>query len=130
LVISASDTLNPQEPFATKFDVKNESLFKVQNITFKYKPRDIVFTGGGSVVSKGGFLNWNKEPIPFLESGETTSLLLPKPPYSSPVAKADIELHVSYRPAFLPFEKHKAKRFVTSVASDGSLHWMEKAISE
>ena len=75
LVISASDTLNPQNPFATKFEIKNESLFRVSNVIFKYRPRGIFFTKGGSV-SGEGFLAPDKKPIPNLESGESTSLLL------------------------------------------------------
>jgi len=128
LLISASDTLNPQKPFATKFEIKNESLFRVSNVVFKYRPRGIFFTQGGSV-SGEGFLAPNKKPIPYLESGESTSLLLPAPPMGD-VIKADIEFIISYRPAFLPFQIHKRKRFITEKAADNSFHWLEKAVAE
>jgi len=128
LTISASDTLNPQKPFATKFEITNESVFRVNDVIFKYRPRGIFFNGGGSV-SGEGFLAPDKKPIPFLESGETTSLLLPAPPMGD-VIRADIEFVVSYRPSFLPFQIHKKKRFTTEKGSDNTYHWLEKAISE
>ena len=53
-----------------------------------------------------------------------------KVPFSLPDQKVlDIEIVVYYRPAWYPFKRRDAFRFITKVAPDGQIYWVRRPAS-
>jgi hypothetical protein len=138
LSITPSNPLNSSDPFSTPFILKNDSLLWI-NIVNPYKcALNYVKTEKGVVFENCG-TSLVKPSIPQLEAGEPTTFMLPIPinkiiGNAGNIVNADIEIDVSYFPAFLPsfkiLEKHYRKRFTTYQSKDGTLQWGHKAKSE
>jgi hypothetical protein len=76
LYVTSTYSLDPSTPFSTKFDIRNESLLKVYEIKPVCKNVSVKMEGGGGV-SGPGTISTSQPPIPYLESGESTSFILP-----------------------------------------------------
>lgn len=131
LTIDSGDSLNPQDPFATRFSIKNDSIFSLYSIHRKTFIRKLRTLKDGDVIGDSSLVGI-LPPIPVLVAGEpsTFSVAADQIAYDSPYCYADIEIVVSFRPAFLPYRKTIAARFSTEKAIDGTLHWLPRAKSE
>lgn len=134
LTISPSHSLDQTTPLSTKFEIRNDSLFKVKDLKPVCKNVIIKMVGGGGIFNKTGkyAIRNSDPPVPYLDSGESTSFFLPESyvGFGAPIESADVIISVEYRPQFLLFSKEKRARFVTEKALDGTLKWTPKAISE
>ncbi len=130
LTIEPKESLDPSNPFATPFIIRNDSLLGVYSINLKTGIREVYAKGSDNKFSNFGTMT-DVPPIPKLDSGEPTTFFITFPfKTPSPITSADIEIMVSYRPVLLPFNRNKSLRFVTIQAKNGTLHWVPKAISE
>ena len=128
LSITPLTSLDPNRAFMTPFVVRNDSLLSINSIELECKSSRIVLENNAELI--GGF-KANIPPIPKLISGEESTFLLPYPPNLSPPVKfADVLVEITYSPSLLPFKKMSLKRFITVRASDGTFHWISKALSE
>lgn len=131
--VVSSYSLDQSTPFSTRFDVRNDSLLKVTEIKPVCKRVTVKMVGGGGLVDGGGTIRTAQPPIPFLESGETTTFVLPvsQIKFGAPIEYADVTISIAYRHLLLPLPPRvKLARFATEKASDGTLRWANKAISE
>ncbi|MGO9621802.1 MAG: hypothetical protein ACLPT6_10395 [Desulfobaccales bacterium] len=130
--VNISDSLNPINPFATKFVIRNDSLLPIYSVTPSFKNRKITTEAKNYIIGSDR-IDREKPvyPIPVLNPGDSTTFILPFPiNLMSPVIQADIEIIVSYRPALSPFKHENRFRFVTVPAIDNVLHWQPKSLSE
>ena len=122
LTIEPKESLDPSNPFATPFIIRNDSLLGVYSINLKTGIREVYAKGSNNKFSNFGTMT-DMPPIPKLDPGEPTTFFITFPfKTPSPITSADIEIMVSYRPVLLPFNRNKSLRFVTMQAKDGSLH--------
>lgn len=116
LSITPSGSLNPSDPFATPFVLQNDSLLWV-NLVKPYHCSLRKITTEDYLVFQGIDTAIDAPPIPRLDPGESTAFFLPFRTViilRAPINYADIEVVVSYYPAFIPFyKKEKRVRFVT-----------------
>jgi hypothetical protein len=132
--INPSGSLDPSDPFATPFILQNDSLLWINLIEYNFSIRKI--DTANYVVIKGIdiFPPINTPPIPYLSAREKTTIILPFRNaiiIPAPITYADIEIVVSYYPAFISFhKKEKRMHFVAIKSINGTLHWVDKAMSE
>lgn len=131
--ITPSGSLNPSDPFATPFVIQNDSLLWITNIKPYHCILRKVSTVNNEIFTNGNII-MELPSIPILESNEKTTILLPFRSVislSSPINFADVEIVVSYYPAFIFFyKKEKRVHFVTAQSTDRTLQWVSKAMSE
>lgn len=133
LSVDSSYSLDQSTPFSTRFDMRNDSMLKVTKIKPVCKRVTVKMVGGGGIVDGGGMIQTAQLPIPFLKSGETTSFFLPVShiKFAAPIEYADVTISIAYHHLLLPLPpREKLARFITVKASDGTLRWANKAISE
>lgn len=124
-----SGTIDPSNPFATPFILKNDSWLWINNV----RPYRVIIH---KVNNYSCNINTNLvvPPISQLTAGETTTFTLPVAELEytkAPINYLNIEIVVFYYAAFIPFyEKENHTRFVTIQSKDGKLQWTPKAISE
>ena len=131
LTIEAEVSLNPQDPFATPFSIRNDSIFDLRSVHCETFIRKLRTLKDGDVIGDSSLIGI-LPPIPNLESGESTTFFVSANQigYDSPYCYADVEIIVSFRPVFLPYRKTVDSRFSTEIAIDGTLHWIQRAKSE
>jgi hypothetical protein len=131
--VTSSYSLDPSTPFSTKFDIRNDSVLKVTEIKPICKRVTVKMVGGGGIDGEKGSIQTAQPPIPYLESGESTSFILPIAyiKFGAPIEYAEVTVSITYSHLFLPLPpREKLTRFVTEKGVDGILHWANKAISE
>jgi hypothetical protein len=136
LSITPSTPLDPLDPFSTPFSLRNDSLLWINFINpYKCELKHVETDRYVKFSNLGTELIAPK--IPQLESGEPTTFTLPFNKVignAGRITYADIEIDVSYYPAFSPsfkfLEKHYKKRFSTYHTKNDTLQWEHKAKSE
>jgi hypothetical protein len=121
-------TLNPVNPYTTQFNIKNETIFDVHHVNAVCWPRNMASENGFSVVSFGPLPNVHHE-IPLLGAGLSSTVDCPPVlggigSYSGTVADANLEILVSYRPSWWPFQREERYPFATRVDVKGAVHWV------
>jgi hypothetical protein len=129
LSIDSRESINPMDPFATPFTIKNESLLAIYSIEPSVFIRNI--RSGTSEMSHSSIFQIVPE-IPEIAPGEIATFFIPFPVKDvfSQITSADIEIIIMYRPTLLPFKLKIHKRFMTVKAQDNSLRWIPRALSE
>ncbi len=137
LSIHIGNTVDALNPFATQFILKNDSLLRV-NIVDPYQCIMNKVSGERVKINGAKFIK-DVPPIPFLEPNESTTFLLPfpnikfVPPTPRDIYYVDVEIIVSYYPAFFPqvniLKKEYRTRFITTKNKDGNLQWVHEAKS-
>lgn len=129
--VTSSESLNPSNPFATPFIIRNDSLLSLKSVTIKCGLRDVKCQGA---YFDNCYSQTRLPPIPCLKTNEPTTFLVPFPLRGFPVLSADIDIIVSYKPLWfplwLPLKRQKVFRFSTCKSSNGTLHWIPRATSE
>ena len=122
-------SLDPSNPFATPFEVRNNSILSIRSIKITGHIRNLIDARNNKVINVG--FERTIPPIPVLNDGEATTFLIPYAiGHPAPITYADVEIIISYRPVLLPYRNEKHIRFSTGQSEDGSLHWLPRAISE
>lgn len=140
LSATSSYSLNRSKPLYTKFDITNNSIFRINKIYIGCKNIHMKNLFGGEFKSyedENVFILPEKPIIPYLEPGETTSVSLPilnlihnENNFLRNIDYIDVILLVKYSPSFLPIDLENLFRFSTEKDSSGKLHWTKKSISE
>lgn len=129
--ISAASSLNPNNPFATPFIIKNDGLLWIKNIQYfcglyqlkyvdgsiaeRHAQGDVRFTHPSLASPK---IKANVSATVFCDFGELGS--------HGPITSGDIAIIVSYRPAFVFWQREQRQRFSTLKSADGVLSWHPK----
>jgi len=132
--ITPSELIETTNLYTTPFTIKNESLLPLRSIKTVWKFREIISENGKPIKFNGPYVRAVLPDIPFLESGESTTVFPPK--FYEPIKEArnlnhlDLEVVVLYRPYLLPFSRSKDLRFVTVKGANNTFRWITKATSE
>jgi hypothetical protein len=128
LEVGTDASLNPNDPFATPFVVKNHSLLSVGSLKQSCFLNFVLGAHGG--VARNFTTRWDDLPIPNLEPLEETTFGCAYPfIFLGPISYADIQVCISYRPALVPLRQEKRTRFITVRGKDGILRWVKIALS-
>jgi hypothetical protein len=119
---------DPASPFNVAFSVTNDGYFSVSQVDVECRVNEIILKNGASIVSLA--ITKGIEGVPELRRSDTYDALcefesLIKTP-DNPVARANIDIAVTYRPRAWPKRIVKCANFRTIKNSDGSLHWLQK----
>jgi len=134
ITISPSELIETTNLYTTPFAIKNESLLPLRSIKTVWKFREIISENGTPIKFNGPYVRAVLPDIPFLESGESSTVFPPK--LYEPIKEArklnhlDLEVVVLYRPYLLPFSRSKELRFVTVKGANDTFRWITKATSE
>ncbi len=126
--LSPSVSINPNDPFANRFEVSNTGSFAVYNIRIKAK-----FSGQFGMNT---FNNINvaakPEIIPELEPGQHPVQWIPVT-FNIPIRetyKFDLRLEITFTPSFVWWHRTLHQRFVTIRSKDGHFQWLEYPYEE
>ena len=123
-------SLNPLDPFATPFIIKNNSYLSIYDVAFSCEPKNVDASASHSTFL-GGETSFGKPPIPFIDTGESSKSFCFFPVnFTSPITSADINILVSFRPSFIPWRQKKRFRFTTEKDINGKLVWLPSAKTE
>lgn len=136
LTVYPSEPNSSTDPFKTKFILRNDGYLWV-NIIDPYKCIVNKLSGPNNKLININ-ISMPITQIPRIESYEATSIYIPFNNYGigtrGPINYVDVEIIVSYYPAFFPylkiFNKEYRIRFITQQLTDGTLKWIPKARSE
>ncbi|MDT7806777.1 MAG: hypothetical protein QOJ70_590 [Acidobacteriota bacterium] len=116
--------LNPRDALSTEFSVTNQGALPIYNVDVGCEFKNFILAAPnfpGKEIFEVIPLNSSYESISPMQS--TTV----KVPFSLPDEKVlDIAIVIYYRPAWYPFRRREAFRFVTKVAADGQIHWLPR----
>jgi hypothetical protein len=130
--ISASNPVDPVDPFSASFPIANNGLIPIRDVRARIR-LGRVLTGGYSPIpgfvsnyeGRGGFRRPEWE-IHYLRKNEkltiTTAGLFTLGPGPS-LGDDDIAIAVSFRPLLLPFQREKVFRFIVRQRTDGNFYW-------
>jgi hypothetical protein len=127
--------LNPVDPYTTQFNLKNENpMFGIYSINAVCWPRSMQSGNNFSVISPGPLPNVHHE-IPGLEAGASSTVDCPPViggigRWSGVVENAELELLVSYRQNWWPFEEHERYPFASRRDVQGAVHWVHTTLQE
>jgi hypothetical protein len=127
--------LNPVDPYTTQFNIKNENaLFDIYNVNAVCWPRNMESGNNFSVVSLGPLPNIHHE-IRLLEAGASSTVDCPSViggvgRWSGVVANAELEILVSYRQTWWPFQRQERYPFASRRDVQGAVHWVHTTPSE
>ncbi|HOS76153.1 MAG: hypothetical protein KBC66_10420 [Kiritimatiellae bacterium] len=131
LSVDLRDSLNPLDPLATPFSIRNDSLLSLNAVNIKTRILSASTPKYDPAIVNSLLID-ARPSIPVLRSGESTTFFISadQASYEAPFNRADVEIIVSYRPVMLPFRQERATRFSTVNSIDGSIHWAQRATSE
>ena len=125
--ITSDSPINPADPFSSPFTLSNKGILPIYNVLFSCTLRDVKWQDGGVMNIR---TRTKADPIKRINAGEATTTFCKSLPYKAEIKSADIEVEVTYRPAYLFWSKRSSIRFGTVTENDGSLRWVPKALSE
>ena len=129
--VASSAALNPADPLSTPFVISNNGSLPMHDVSFRCVIRNLESESHGRFVAPAGAI-----PTDFvirtMHSGESATVGCPFQwmKLTTPLAAGDIEIVVVYRPDWWPWRREKPFRFATARYSDGTLHWLPRALSE
>ena len=126
--MTSDSTLDPTDPFATPFMLKNDGYETLKDIGFSCAPRNIAKATGGSI---------NTERFGVIQLDLFAKSLLPDETNEifcqnifkskSPIVHIDLNIFVSFKIKEWPREFFTCFRFATSQDSQGNLRWLSKS---
>jgi hypothetical protein len=121
---SASDPLNPLDPFTSRFTISNDGYFEVNNSSFSC----CIVSAKYEMVSFDSILiNLDTEGPLSLEPGEKVTVPCPLTtgigfPHSS-LKRAVLRINVRFRPSWYPWYMYKRFVFVSNNTPSGESRW-------
>lgn len=123
-------SLNLLDPFKTPFIIENKSYLPIHDVIFSCIVRKLESSESDILIMNFN-VKYDSPTIPYIASGEKTKTFCNNPfKPLTPITSADIEVVVSYRPSFIPWQKQKSTRFSTIKDVKNNLIWLPKAITE
>jgi len=127
IAVSCDSPVYPSKVFSSPFTVENKGILPIYDIEFSCLLNNVEWQDGSVMNVR---TRTKADPIKRISAGEATTIFCRPLPYKTVIKGANIEVEVKYRPAYLPWSKRASFRFGTIKGSDGSLHWIRKALSE
>jgi hypothetical protein len=121
--LSPSVSINPNDPFATRFEVSNIGSFSVYNVHIKAEFSATIATN----TFNRERLSAKPDIIPELEPGQRPVLWIPviaNIPCNEN-DKVDLRLEITFRPSFVWWHRTLHQRFVTIRTQGGLFKWTE-----
>ncbi len=121
--LSPSISINPNDPFATRFEVSNTGSFSVYNVHIN---AEISGTMSTNTFDKMGF-SAKPDIIPELEPGQHPVQWVPiimNIPLNEK-DKYDLRLEITFRPSFVWWHRTLHQRFITIRSTNGQFRWTE-----
>ena len=114
-------------PFSTPFLINNDGNASINSVQVDCRVTDMKLGRSNEVRDVNS--KDDIQPIADLRSGQQRAVSCsPHVWVNSPIDSANVELLVSYRPAWAPWiSKHKLFRFKTAKTSNGETHWVRQA---
>lgn len=119
-----------KDALSTNFSVSNQGSMTLYDVNIRCKLKDSVVkitteTGREGIIGEVGGPEDNHPSLAPMKSTTFQCML------SLPVEDGlDIFLIVYYRPAFYPFKRRQAFRFVSTTSSDGQMQWLPRPESD
>jgi len=128
-------TLNPLEPFATPFALKNDGYESLQDIEFACDVNNFGTATRKSVFTVSGGLGITAKELrgEMLRPDETTEVCLPVTKLfnlGEPATHIDIDVFVSFSIRYIPHRFTRCFRFVTQPDSSRHLRWIAKGFGK
>lgn len=121
LSIETEGSLNPRDPYSTRFRVTNTGRLTLHNITFDAQLIDTPFMSGIHLRATQSGLS----PVQTLTSGESATRNIPISAIGLE-GQNDIQISVRFRSLFVYGQREVKARFVTQTDSDGHLRWFHQ----
>jgi hypothetical protein len=122
-----SDT---KDALSTNFSISNQGSMMLYDVNIRCKLKDSVVkivteSGQEGIINEVGGPEDNHPSLAPMKSAAFQCML------SLPVEdNLDIFIIVYYRPAFYPFKRRQAFRFVSTTSSDGQMQWLPQPESD
>jgi hypothetical protein len=129
--VHPGESLDPYNPFATPFLIKNDGYLPVRDVHYSITPRNIKFiVPGGEATLMGESDNVFIESsvtakIPLLKSNRSTTIFVPPPTEKMVVTSADILINLTYQSYLVPYAFSEKHRFISTVKKTGEYVWLE-----
>ena len=131
--VYTGESLDPHDPFATPFIIKNDGYLPIRDIHYSITPKNIKFLtpGRGQATIMGETDNVFiivplVKKLPLLGTNKTTAIFLPLPTEKPiDVKSADIYINLVYKPYLVPYTFSERHSFVTTVKKTGEYVWLE-----
>jgi hypothetical protein len=131
LTVGPGQTVLPSNPFHTPFILTNAGYLPIENIDFICGVREVIFKGSTKPNMENVHMNIANRNIPKLSASETTSIEFDRFfSKDTPIASADIEVLVTYRPFLLPIRMEYSQRFKTRLNHLQEFQWIPIAKSK
>jgi hypothetical protein len=129
LSISSDATLDPSDPFATPFVLRNDGYFSVYEVKAACSI-DITVGAGGIQMDNGVALTSIGLNTTEIVADGTWAFMCPAGWGNSvPITKSDLRIFISYSARLVPKRwTYKCFRYVTKADRDGKLHWFSVAV--
>jgi hypothetical protein len=124
-------TLDPSDPFATPFVLRNDGYFSVYEVKAACSI-DITVGAGGIQMDNGVALTSIGLNTTEIVADGTWAFMCPAGWGNSvPITKSDLRIFISYSARLVPKRwTYKCFRYVTKADRDGKLHWFSVAAPE
>jgi hypothetical protein len=134
LDLHVSSTLDASNPFETRFEIKNESLFPIYNLIVYNDFKQVwgLIDGAPTGLLNGKIVDEGKT-IARLNAGEKTSIVIPMLrnwPSNFEFEKADLDIRIVYHSWSIPSQKTEVWRYRTEKNNLKQLIWLSKSVSE
>ena len=129
LEITPGDPLDPTDPFTSPFQIQNDGLLPVSKIQTSCYVRNVLSDRNNQF---GHAIGTTNRPPVTLDRGEKFTAFCTSPVKLTPdrITQADVELDVSYKPAWSWWTSGIVRRFSMMRKQDGGVLWTPKALTE
>lgn len=126
--VEPSFSLDKTNPFGTQFLLSNSGLFSIRDVRFTCNWRKVTTQGRIQVEFTNVTIDHSPPPIPEIARGESSTVFCARTT-GVDFSTADIEVRVTFKPKFWPYEIEKRSRFELRQDSQGTIIWAPKPIS-
>lgn len=131
LTVSPGQTILPSNPFYTPFTLTNGGYLPIENIDFVCGLREVTLKDSTNPDIANIGMSIANTSIAKLSASETTSIEFDRIfSKGTPIASADIEVMVTYKPFLLPIRMEYSQRFKTRLNHLQELQWIPVAKSK
>lgn len=126
--IATEASLDPLNPFRTPFIIENRSLLPIHSIECSFFIHNISAKKTKNLATNFTTQMAN-QPIKRLNAGEKSTAFVVFPfNFSSPITYGDIDVMISFRPAYWPWRQEKIFHFVTEKDVNNNLRWLHAPV--
>jgi len=129
LSVSPSSSVDPHAAFGTIFNLKNDGIIGVHDVTFSFCPGTVYepTTNTGVIGGKMAIGNWRADD---LAPGDSVGLPFEQTYLGFPNAQVDAVFVISFRPGWWPWTREQRFRFTSERSTDGTWQWKEMPVGD